>query len=1054
MKKLLEKARDYPLFFKFDLKMKLTTIFLLVALFNIHANSFSQKDRITLIMKDATVLEVINEIESNTDFRFIYKLKDVDINLKVSIQAEKERIDKVLDILFLNKEIEYRILNRQVILRKSTIIPIINKNQQREVSGTVRDKNGIPLLGVNVIVKGTSTGVATDFDGQYEINIPDQNSVLVFSFIGFFTKEEPVNGQSAIDVVLQENTQSLQEVVVQAYRNTTTAKNSAAIAKISSEAVENKPNASIINTLQAKVPGLFIGSGTGQPGGNASVTIRGVGSINGETSPLFVIDGTPVDGGDFRGINPNDVESVSVLKDAAASGAYGNRGANGVVVITTKKGTYNSNLEITYSESYGRTYQQDNKFDLMNSRDLLNLQKNLGVGTGSNLTDAEINVLANQNNTNWTDFIFQKGESKNRQLGISFGSENSKAYTSFSHTKQEGIVKNTGLERFTLRANITGKSKNNRFNYGLDMTAAFVKSDFTTNLGSGFVFFNPIVGALWGQPYLNPFRPDGTVNDDSFDEFQPLSASPYMILNNFRYNPNVERQVKSIISANASYEILDGLRLNGRVGIDYQQEDELRVVHPESTNRLFFPNGGELQGRQIENFRRDFAINANGSLNYVKTFGKHTLDASVFAETYHLNRKSFGFTQLGLDPKTFFPGDGDSFVDGGREENGEFLYIPNVRSNTGEGGLFSYFTIVDYDFDSRFGLTGTLRRDASFRFASTNRWGTFYSFSGRWNLDQESFIQSSSFVNTLKLRASYGVTGSERVGGSDFLSAASAARTIFSTDTGYNNTTGLFVDNLGNDDLKWETVYQTNIGLDYGFFDNRLRGSIDVYNKRTEDLFLLNPISAINGQYTISSNQGSVRNRGAEFATTIDLVSNNDLKVSLSGNISYNENEVLELVGGEIDNGATIIAEGHPVSSYYLVPYVGVNPANGNALYRTKEGEITEVYNANDRVITDSPFPKFQGGFGVSVNYKGFFVESNFSYVAGAKRYNNQQQFFSTNPFEAINFNVSSSYNRAWTPENPITDVEGLFSTRNNFGSDKFLHNASYLRLRYFSIRI
>lgn len=608
------------------------------------------------------------------------------------------------------------------------------------------------------------------------------------------------------------------------------------------------------------------------------------------------------------------------------------------------------------------------------------------------------------------------------------------------------------MERYTVRSNITGRSKSNKFNFGLDFTAAFVKSDFTTNLGSGFVFFNPIVGALWGQPYLNPFRPDGTVNDDSFDQFQPLSASPFVILNNFRFNPNVERQVKSVASAYASYEIAKGLRLNGRVGIDYQQEDELRVISPESTNSLFFPNGGEIQGRQIEQFRRDFALNANGSLNYKNIFGDHTIDASIFAETYRLYRKSFGFTQIGLDPRTFFPGDGDSFVAGDRQENGEFLFIPNVGSNLGEGGLFSYFGIVDYDYDNRFGFTGTLRRDASFRFSTTNRWGTFYSLSGRWNLDEENFLESSSFINRLKLRASYGTTGSERVGGGDFLNAASASRTLFGTGVGYNNTTGLFVNVLGNDDLKWETTTQTNIGVDYGFFNNRLRGSIDVYNKETEDLFLQNPISAANGQFQISSNQGRLRNRGVEFAVQYDVVSNNNLLVSLFGNGSYNENEILELVGGDIDNGATINAVGHPIGSYFLVPYVGVNPANGNALYRTLEGELTEEFNANDRVIMESPLPKVQGGFGANINYKGFFLNTNFSFVAGSKRYNDQQRFFSTNPFEAVNFNVSDSYNRAWTPENRITDVEGLFSLRNNFGSDKFLHDAAYLRLRYVSV--
>ncbi len=1068
MKKLLENIEAGPLFFKFDLKMKLTTIFLLVTLLNVYANGFSQKNKVTLKMDNVTVLQVINEIEASTAYRFVYKIKDVGVSNKISIQVTKERIEKVLDILFLDSPVQYKILNEQIVLKKSD--PSRNGNQlnhkaatQKKVSGIVRDSYGTPLVGVTVLIKDANVGTSTDFDGFYQLNLPDRNSTLTFSYVGFFTETVAVNGQSEINVTLKENTEELQEVVVQAYRNTTSVKNASAISTISSETVENKPNISVLNSLQAQVPGLSVSSGNGQPGFAPSISIRGIGSINGDTRPLFVIDGTPVDSFDFRGINPNDIDNISILKDAAASGAYGNRGANGVILITTKKGKYESGLEITYTESYGRSTQQENNYGLMNSLDLLNLQKELGIGRGSQLSDEEIRILANQNNTDWTDFIFREGESRDRQLSLSFGGKNSRMYTSFSHSKQEGIVRNTGLERYTIRTNISGKTQNNKFNYGVDLTGGFTEQDVTTDLGSGLVFFNPIVGAIWGQPFLNPFRPDGTVNDDSFDSFQPLSASPYVILNNFRFNPNKNEQVKSVINTNASYEIINNLRINGRFGIDYLQNNTLRVIHPESTNRLFYPVNGEFQGRQIERFFRDFSYNANASINYKNTFGLHSIDASAFVENYKLYRKSFGFVQLGLDRRTFAPGDGDSFVAGDREENGEFIYIPSTESDKGEGGLLSYFAIVDYDYNNKYGVSATVRRDGSFRFSKQNRWGTFYSISARWNIDQEDFIGSDSFINRLKLRASYGSTGSERIGGSNFLSLPNVSRTLYTTGTGYNNTTGLFIAtrrdnndrtiaNLGNSDITWETTDQANIGIDYGFFQNRLRGSLDVYNKITSDLFIDDPVSAINGAFNINSNQGKLRNRGAEFYTEYDIVANKNLTVTFKGNIAYNENEVLELSGGPIDNGQTIIAEGHPISAFYLVPYVGVNPANGNALYRTKDGEITEVFNADDRVIIDSSIPKVQGGFGANIDYKGIFLQSNFSFVGGVERYNDQQRFFQTNPREALNFNVSANYNRAWTPENRITDVEGLFSTRNNSGSDKFLHDASYIRLRYIGL--
>ncbi len=1057
MKKLLEKGSTNCLFFKFDLKMKLTSLLFLVAVFSIQANTYSQKTKLSLDLENVSINDVISEIESKTEFRFIYKVIEVNTQRKVSVHVNKEYINRVLDILFNNSNIDYRVKDRQVILKKKT--PQLQgnsdtyKEQQIKVSGVINDENGIPISGVNIIIKGTNTGVASDFDGGYSLPVPSKNSILQFSFVGYITQEITVGSQTEINVVLKEDSLALDEVVVQAYRNTTDEKNAAAIASIKAETIENRPNASVINTLQAQVPGLVIGSGTGQPGANSAMIIRGIGSITGDIEPLIVVDGTPVDKDDFRGINPNDIETVSVLKDAAASAAYGNRGANGVLIISTKKGTYNSGLEISYSESYGRSYQQKNNYGLMNSFDLLTLQKKLGIGTGSNLTDAEISTLANQNNTDWTDFILQKGVVQSRQLSLSSGSKNLKNFTSFGYTNQEGIIKKTGLERFTLRSNFNGKSKDEKFNYGLSLTGAFAESDFTTDIGSGLVFFNPMVGAIWGQPYLNPYRPDGTVNDDSFDEFQPLSASPYVILNNFRYNPNTNKQIKSVINLNASYEIIEGLKLNGSIGIDYQQNETLRIIHPESTNRLFYPNhsDAEIQGRQIEDYSRLFSINMNASLNYKKSFGKHTIDATLFTETFESSIKSFGYVQLGLNPKTFYPGDGDSFVSGDTRVSGEFVYIPSVRSNKNKGGLFSYFTIVDYDFDDRFGFAGTLRRDASYKFASSNRWGTFYSVSGRWNLDKESFMESVDFIDLLKLRASYGVTGNQNINGS-FLSGGSLSRTLYETGTGYNNSNSIYRGTLGTDTLKWETVYQTNIGLDFGLFNSRLNGTVDVYDKTTKELFTEGRISGVNGQYAINLNDGSLQNRGLELSLNYRLIDNDNFKINVFGNASYNKNKVLKLAQGDIDNTDTVISEGHPINSYYLVPYVGVNPANGNALYRTKEGGITEEFSLDDRVIMDAQIPIYQGGFGTSIDYKGFFLTSNFSFVADVHRYNDQARFFANNPQQALNFNVSQRFNRAWTPENTITDQEGLFSLQANYLTDKFLHDASYLRLRFLSL--
>ncbi|WP_052503475.1 SusC/RagA family TonB-linked outer membrane protein [Lacinutrix sp. Hel_I_90] len=989
MKNLLEGIGKNSVFFKLDLKTKSISIFLFVTLFGQTDNSFALKNK-TIVY--ASVLQTTYQMQT------------------------------------------YSV--------------------QRQVSGKVTDTNGMPLVGVAVLIKGTDMGVTTGFDGGFEIEATSDN-VLVFSYMGYVTIERTVFDRQNIVVELEERLEQLEEVVVQAYRNTTTSKNTSAIATVSSSEIENKPNILVLNALQAKVSGLNVSSGSGQPGASPSVIIRGVGSLSGNLRPLFVIDGVPVDSFSFSGINPNDVESVTVLKDAASAAAYGNRGANGVIIITTKNGKYETGLQVDYSTSFGKSFKQKNNFNLMNSRDLLNFQKRLNIGTGSELTAAEIDILANQNNTDWTDFIFQEGETANHQIGITTGGENHKSYVSLGYSKQEGIIRGTGLERYTFRANLSGKNENDKFSYAIHASTALSESDTATDIGSGSVFSNPIVGAIFGQPYLNPYRLDGSINDDSIDSdaAYPFSLSPYVILNSIRYKNGVfNKNLKTVINANISYKLLKDLTFNANIGADYNQTESLDVVHPESSNSRFYIGGADIQGKQGESFARDLGVNTNLSLVYNKRFGKHELETSVFFENYNFSRKSFGFTQFGLNAINFSPGDGNSFVNGDREENGIYPYIPLVNSGKNKSGLYSYFALVEYDFDNRFGIFANLRRDASFRFVGDNKWGTFYSVSARWNIGRETFIGPESIISDLKLRASYGSSGNERIGGSDILGQADVTRTLYDTGNGYNNTVSYNFLSLGSPDTKWETIKQTNIGIDYGLFNNRFRGALDVYSKNTEDLFTASNISAANGQYAINTNGGELRNRGVEFNTEYDVISGKKVTLTLRGNVSYNENEILSLESGDQDFGATINAVGHPVGAHYLVPYVGVNPANGNALYRDKEGNITEEFNSSDRVINDDALPKIQGGFGFDLGYKGFFLQSNFSFVGNYKRYNDQQRFFQQSPLQAQNFNVSANYNQAWTPENAITTVEGLNSKQNNFGSDKFLHDASYVRLRYLSI--
>lgn len=923
--------------------------------------------------------------------------------------------------------------------------------QEKTVTGTVTEA-GQPLPGVTVIVKGTNVGTQTDFDGKFSIKAR-VGAVLEFTYIGMKTQNIAVGATNVINVTMVEDVDVLGEVVVEAYRTTTREKSNVSSTTVTAKTIEARPNASFIQTLQGQVPGLNISTGSGQPGANAQVILRGIGSIQGKIEPLFVIDGVPLDADNFRSLNPDDIETITVLKDAGAVSIFGNRGANGAIVVTTKKGSFDGTTSIKYTVNTGFTTLQNQRYNLMNAQQLLTLQNTAGVGLGATLTPQEI--AAWEVNTDWLDYFFRTGVSQNHVLSISSGSKNLSSFTSFGYFEQEGILINTDLKRFNFRNNLQGKALDNKFTYGTNFTANFSKNNQAPNLGTGGVNRNYVLGATYSVPFISPdLYQNGSQLLQLYQQDGTLLYTPLFLIDQSRQFRSRQDEFKMIVSANATYQLTKDLSLGTNFGMDYTHISTNVFESPTQFNALLFlGQGQEFGGFQDFGSSRNFGFNANTRLNYNKTFAeKHNVDVSLYTEYYKAHFLSMSFRQNGLNPKQAAPGAGTGFVPFNPATPN--FYRPTVGAAKIDAGLFSYFGQADYDYDGKYGFGTTLRRDASYRFSGSNRWGTFWSVSGRWNLHKEDFMDGSIF-NILKVRASHGTIGNQNIAGESIFNNPNMFLALYLTGPGYAGGVGTSPTQLENLDLRWETITQSNVGFDFEVMSSRLRGSLDVYKRVTTDMYLPFRISGVTSQYDYDANFGEMSNSGVELVLNYDLLREGDFKLRLNFNGSYNKNKIVEVnvVGEQIDNGSTIVREGRILDEWFLIPYAGVNPVNGNLLFYDINGNLTENPNPDtDRRLTGKTarFPVYQGGFGFDMEYKGFYLNTLFSYVADIWRLDFDLSGLQS-PQQINQSNKSTDLFAAWTPDNRDTFMPALTATNADAytsTSDRYLTDASFVRLR------
>ncbi|MEJ2163166.1 MAG: SusC/RagA family TonB-linked outer membrane protein [Robiginitalea sp.] len=927
--------------------------------------------------------------------------------------------------------------------------------QEKTVTGNVVDQYDVPLPGVSIVVAGTTRGTQTDFDGNYSILV-NTGEVLSFSYIGQATTERTVGPADVINVQMIEDAQVLEEIVLQGYRSTTRSKSSVASQTLSAETIKNRPNANVLQTLSGQVAGLEVNTVSGQPGAAPTVRIRGINSINGNTAPLFIIDGAPVDEDNFRSINPQEIATIDVLKDAAATAIYGNRGANGVVVIKTRQGSFNTPLQINYTGILSYSSLQDNDYNLMSSPEQLALENERGSGLGAGLTAAEIAATPT---FNWDEYFFRTGLTQNHNLSLQGGSERFSQFTSLGFFDQEGILKASDLKRFNIRNNLTGKSANDRFNYGTNISINYSESNEPDRIGEEGINNNFVIGAYNSVPYVTP--EDYT---NGADLLSPLLFynTPLFLIDKLQTFTSKKEEVKIIGSINASYTITPELTAAITLGGDYQSEFLTLARGPESFNALLF-GGAEnpTSGFQQQASTRQFSYNQVTSLTYANSWGKHSVNIAGYLEYFKAHFRQFGYLANGLNPKTFYPGDGSGLIPVQyNEDEGALLFTDTANAEILNAGLFSYFGQADYDYDTRYGFTGTIRRDASYRFAGSNKWATFFSVAGRWNIHNESFMDGSVF-NTLKLRASYGTAGNQRIAGTSYFSAPDLTKNFFATGPGYANQNSIFLSQVGNTTLQWETVAQLDIGVDFEVFDRKLRGSVDFYSKKTSDLFQRAPVSAINAITFLDANVGDLTNQGVDLSLGWDVIRSDEpdgFNLRLNGIANFNETKVKNIPteSGESlnDDGYTGRRNNGILNEYYLLRYAGVNPSNGNLLFLTAEGELSENPDADtDRVwLGKNLIPDWQGSFGFNMDFKGFFLTTQFNYVVGVDRFDFDLAAFQ-DPDVIGQFRTSRDLLRAWTPENPRTDIPSYDAfNRSAFTSDRYLREADYLRLRFAQI--
>jgi TonB-linked SusC/RagA family outer membrane protein len=904
--------------------------------------------------------------------------------------------------------------------------------QTKQVTGRVTDGSNAPISGA-VISAGNKAAGTTAADGRFAVSVPSSTTTIRISSIGFEDKDVTLTGTDLSVSLTAGDVSHLNEVVVTGYSTIQRKKFAGSTVNISPKEVGKQPFGSFDQALQGQGAGISVAANSGQPGANAVVRIRGNGSINGGNVPLYIMDGIEITAADFATLNQGDFERVEVLKDAVATAMYGSRGANGVIVISTRRGRAGQ-LQLNYDVQVGSSRLPEDRLLVMNSDQKITYE--LMRGNVYGWTSAEQDSLRKVN-FNWTDALFQTGMTQQHMISASGGNANSRLYSSISYMNQEGIVQTTGLKRLTARINVDNSVKNWRF--GLSVQAGFSKMKQTGEANT--TLSTPLNAIRWSNPYERDIDP-------STGDYQQFGGPGYLTSGQpngameLFLDYNYLNQLKTIGTAYLEFHFpfLSGLSARTNWGIDYNNNEQVTFNDPRTAGAQ--ARNGALTRSTSWRFR----YTGTTSLNYKQTFGKHEVEGGLFTEVVKTSERNYGYTGYGFTNGFT----NEAGITAGSTTNAN--YIPAVNGNGSEYGILSYFGIFNYGYDSKYYVTLVGRRDGSSRFGVNNRFANFGSVGFTWAATQESFL-ANSFLDDLRLRASIGTNGNNNTSAGDY-PIPQFGRSTYAGISGWSPTSP------GNLDYRWETNRTINFGLDFAVLKRRLSGTIDLYERTTTDLFYQFPIDPSSSGFTsVPSNFGSMTNRGIELMLRGEIVKTKDFNWTLSANITYNQNRILDLPTDSVVSATTILKEGRPLNTLYLVEYAGVDPATGNALYRNKTSKATTpAFTVQDKVYWGTTDAPWFGGITSSWSYKGFDLSAQLNFFLDRVQYNNDKNNI-TNPTYFFD-NMHVDVLREWQKAGDITDVPRPSSGTNNgtgtaapanpyqTATTRFLEDASFWRLR------
>lgn len=1026
---------------KIVLMMKLTVVLMTVTLLQVHAAGYSQT--VSISRRNAPLDKIFQEIKKQTGYSFLYTDEQLLHERKVNLELRNASLKEALEACFAGQSLTYSISEKVIIIKQRPATTEAPLPPDQEVRGKVTNEKGEPLPGATIQVKGTTKGVLTNEKGEYAITVPDGNAVLIITSMGYNKAEIQVNGRHDLPVTLQMAASNINELVVIGYGEQKKGTLTNAISSITAKDFQDAPVNRLDQVLQGRATGVQVTNAAGAPGGSVRIRIRGSNSINGSNDPLYVMDGFV--GAEFFAINPDDIASIQVLKDAAATAIYGSRGANGVILITTRKGN-KGGLKVNFTTRLA-TSSVIKKLDLLNAADFAETvnEHAKAVGTAPKFTDAQIADFRAKGGTNWQDEIFRNAPSQEYLLSLSGGTEKGGYFISGNYLNQDGVINNSFYKRYTLRSNINANLTNSISTF-LNITGSYSTAQNVDIPADGAS--SPLAQAITWAPTTPVRKPDG-----SFVASDPVGS--------LFYNPvalTVDRlAVRDRMLANMiggfKFGIIPGLTFNLQYGANYLQYEDKSFAGKVTNNNT------SVAG--IRN-NKEIVLQNTNTLNYSKVFNRHSLDITAVME---YQQSTYNYSSSGSSNLTY-----ENF-----QWNNLALGTPSSPgSGYSKWALFSLVGRAIYSYNDKYLLSAALRRDGSSRFQGSNKYSYFPSVSAGWVISNEPFMQEIQAISNLKIRGSWGLTGNQAISPYSTLSSYSNIPASFNNNS---HQVGLVMGNIGNPNLKWETTEQKDVGIDIGLLNGRLSLTADYFVKDTRDLLLQENLPMYLGGNPITRNVGAVQNKGWEFSVE-GIVTNNSAVNWITGfNISFLQNRVISLGegktrifdpntrkigGGMSPQSEFVVMPGESLGAIWGLTYLGTwKPGDDKAnQYGAKPGDsrYLDVDNngtidAGDYHVIGTGIPKTSIGWNNTITYKAFTLNLLFQGLLGFDRLNYNKavaMYYGADAREATLVDIKDRYIPG---VNENSDIPAFSSTNRNFTqSTRFLEKGDFLRLKNVSL--